>query len=85
MVWTLTPTPLAASASDIFSKHPDARKAVEARMKGLAEGLGRDPQVESILRGKRQELGLDAAHVAGRSVGDDLARSPVGGSQGLER
>ena len=67
-------------------EHADARGRVEARMKGMAEGLGRDPQVESILRGKRQELGLGRGQVAGRGIGDDLAKAlGRGRSQGLER
>jgi hypothetical protein len=54
----------------------DARKAIEGRMKTMAEGLGRDAQVESILRGKKPELGLERVReVAGVSMGDVLVRS----------
>ena len=67
-------------------EHADARARVEARMKGMAEGLGRDPQVESILRGKRQELGIGRGQVPGRAVGDDLTLSLTRGrSLGLGR
>jgi hypothetical protein len=64
-----------------------ARKAIEGRMKAMADGLGRDAQVESILRGKKLELGLGKAReVAGVSMGDALVRSlTVGRSIGLGR
>jgi Ti-type conjugative transfer relaxase TraA len=65
----------------------DARKAIEGRMKIMAQGLGRDAQVESILRGKKLELGLGKAReVAGVSMGDALVRSmTLGRSIGLGR
>jgi len=53
----------------------DARRKVEARMKGLAGGLARDPQVESVLAGRRRELGLSPGAVAGRNLVQDLTRS----------
>jgi Ti-type conjugative transfer relaxase TraA len=67
--------------------HADARKAIEGRMKTMAQGLGRDAQVESILRGKKLELGLGKAReVAGVSMGDALVRSlTLGRSIGLGR
>ena len=53
----------------------------------MAEGLGRDPQVESILRGKKLELGLEKVReVAGVSMGDVLVRSlSLGRSMGMGR
>ncbi len=65
----------------------DARKAIEGRMKTMAEGLGRDAQVESILRGKKLELGLGKVRdVAGVSMGDALVRSlTLGRSIGFGR
>ena len=68
-------------------QHADARKAIEGRMKTMAQGLGRDAQVESILRGKKLELGLGKAReVAGGSMGDALVRSlTLGRSIGLGR
>jgi hypothetical protein len=65
----------------------EARKAIEGRMKAMAQGLGRDAQVESILRGKKLELGLGKAReVAGVSMGDALVRSlTLGRSIGLGR
>ena len=65
----------------------DARKAIEGRMKSMAEGLGRDAQVESILRGKKLELGLGKVRdMPGVSMGDALVRSlTLGRSIGLGR
>ena len=45
--------------------------AVGDRMVGMAKGLERDPQVESILRNRKSQLGLP--DVPGRSVGESLA------------
>ncbi len=53
-----------------WEKEP-ARKAVEARMGKLAEGLQRDPQMESVLRARTKELGLGSS---GQSLGQDLQR-----------
>jgi hypothetical protein len=65
-------------------QNADARRKVEARMKGLAEGLARDPQVESVLAGRRRELGLSPGAVPGRSLVQDLTRS-LGLGRGLGR
>ncbi|WP_091743336.1 Ti-type conjugative transfer relaxase TraA [Phenylobacterium immobile] len=64
-----------------------ARKAIEGRMKAMADGLGRDAQVESILRGKKLELGLGKVRdMPGVSMGDALVRSlTLGRSIGLGR
>ena len=64
-----------------------ARKAIEGRMKSMADGLGRDAQVESILRGKKLELGLGKGRdMPGVSMGDALVRSlTLGRSIGLGR
>jgi len=56
-------------------QNADARRKVEARMKGLAGGLARDPQVESMLAGRRRELGLSPGAMPGRNLVQDLARS----------
>ncbi len=42
-----------------------------ANMRGMAKSLERDAQVESILRGRKAALGIDARSV--RSVGHELA------------
>jgi hypothetical protein len=64
-----------------------ARKAIEGRMKTMADGLGRDAQVESLLRGKKLELGLGKVrNMPGVSMGDALVRSlTLGRSIGLGR
>ena len=48
----------------------DGAKAVRANMALLAKSLERDPQVESILRNRKIELGLSAS--AGPSIGAEL-------------
>ncbi len=48
-------------------------KRVGQEMAGMAKSLERDAQVESLLRGRTRELGIDAA--MGRSVARDLADS----------
>jgi Ti-type conjugative transfer relaxase TraA len=65
-------------------QNADARRKVEARMKGLAGGLARDPQVESVLAGRRRELGLSPGAMPGRNLVQDLTRS-LGLGRGLGR
>ncbi|KGB55008.1 Conjugal transfer relaxase TraA [Sphingopyxis sp. LC81] len=48
-------------------------KRVAQGMTGMAKSLERDAQVESLLSGRRHDLGIDRA--AGRSVAHDLAAS----------
>ena len=48
-------------------------KRIGQEMAGMAKSLERDAQVESLLRGRNRELGIDAA--MGRSVACDLADS----------
>jgi hypothetical protein len=48
----------------------EGAKAVRANMAGLANSLARDPQVESILRNRKIELGLGASE--GPSIGAEL-------------
>jgi hypothetical protein len=64
-------------------QHADARRRVENRMKSMAKGLGRDSQVESLLSGRRKDLGLSAPS-SGRNLAQDLARS-LGIGRGLGR
>ncbi len=61
----------------------EARRQVEERMKALAKGLGRDPQVESVLSNRRAELGLSTPS-PGRNLAQDLTRS-LGVGRGLSR
>ncbi len=52
--------------------HEDTKvRATESTMLGMAKSLERDPQVESILRDRKVELGLGATR--GASVGRELA------------
>lgn len=52
----------------------DGRRKVEERMKNMATGLRRDPQLELALSARRQEFGLSGGS-AGRNLGQDLERS----------
>jgi hypothetical protein len=68
--------PLKAQHAELDGwQNADARRKVEARMKGLAGGLARDPQVESMLAGRRRELCLSPGTVPGRNLVQDLTRS----------
>ena len=62
-----------------------ARAAVERRMTKLADGLLKDSHVESILHGRRRELGLGAAiGRPGQALGAELVRSlGLGRGRGL--
>ena len=52
--------------------HEDSKiRVVETKMIGMAKSLERDPQVESILRNRRAQIGLPEAD--GRSIGQSLA------------
>ena len=52
-----------------MTRHQSAR----SKMAGMAEGLERDPQLESLLANRKRELGIDIA--SGRSLGRELALS----------
>ena len=43
-------------------------------MQGMAKGLERDPQVESLLRGRSKELGLQMEIARGKSMGAELVQ-----------
>ncbi len=60
----------------------DARKAIEGRMGKLAEGLARDPQMQSILRARGKALGLPVR--GGQDLARELTRS-IGLGRGLGR
>jgi Ti-type conjugative transfer relaxase TraA len=55
-------------------QHDDQRAPVEKAMRQIAEGVGRDPQVESLLRHRRHELGLGKG-VSGDSISRELQRA----------
>src|SRR3546814_20113085 len=71
-------------AQDDLRRDGDFRgaKRVGQEMAGMAKSLERDAQVESLLRGRSRDLGLDAA--MGRSVGGEHGESSEerGGGKG---
>ena len=56
-------------------QHDQARGKVEGQMQGLAKSLERDPQVESILRNRRQELGIGQQIRQNESISRELEQS----------
>ena len=67
-------------------QHDEARGKVEGQMNGLAKSLERDPQVESVLRNRRQELGIGQHMRQSERISRELERSLTRGrSIGLER
>jgi hypothetical protein len=50
------------------------RRKIEARMTGLVGGLARDPQVETLLAGRRKDLGLTRGGVPGAGLGQQLMK-----------
>jgi Ti-type conjugative transfer relaxase TraA len=64
----------------------DARQKIEARMKSLAGGLAKDPQLASVLAARRPQLGLSPSAVPGANLMKDLTRSlSLGRGFGIER
>ncbi len=53
-------------------QHDDARAKVESQMNGMTKSLERDPQVDSILRNRRQELGIGQQQRRGQSIAHEL-------------
>ena len=53
-------------------QHDDARAKVESQMNGMTKSLERDPQVDSILRNRRQELGIGQLQRRGQSIAHEL-------------
>lgn len=67
-------------------QHDEARGKVEGQMQGLAKSLERDPQVESILRNRRQEIGIGQHTRQSEGISQELEQSLTRGrSIGLER
>ncbi|WP_166016381.1 Ti-type conjugative transfer relaxase TraA [Chelativorans multitrophicus] len=66
--------------------HDQARGKVEGQMQDLAQSLERDPQVDSILRNRRQELGIGQHIRQSEGISHELQQSLTRGrSIGLER
>ena len=59
-------------------QHDEVRAKVESQMNGLTKSLERDPQVDSILRNRRQELGigqeLRREQTIARALQDEMTR-----------
>ena len=75
-------------------EHAEAREKVEGRMRSVAETIGRDAQVESVLRQRQKALGIGEDSHLGRAirqeqVGQALEHSIERGlrqrGQGMER
>lgn len=71
-------------------QHDDARTKVESQMNGMTKSLERDPQVDSILRNRRQELGIGQELRRGQSIAHQLQDEMTRGHRlsrgiGLER
>jgi len=67
-------------------QHDKARGKVEGQMQGMAQSLERDPQVDSILRNRRQEIGIGQHIRQSEGISHELQQSLTRGrSIGLER
>ena len=67
-------------------QHDEARGKVESQMASLTKSLERDPQVESILRNRRQELGIGQQVRQSEGIARELQQSLTRGRNlGLER
>lgn len=62
-------------------QHDDARAKVESQMNGLTKSLERDPQVDSILRNRRQELGIGQQQRKGQSIAHELQEEMTRGQR----
>lgn len=72
-------------AAERAGDHAGAEKAGGA-MRGMAKGLERDPQVESLLKGRRQELGLQMEMGRARTIGAELVQQlEISRDRGMSR
>ena len=62
-------------------QHDEVRGKVESQMSGLAKSLERDPQVDSILRNRRQELGIGQELRWGQSIAHELQEEMTRGQR----
>lgn len=63
-----------------------AREKAGKDMAGMAKSLERDPQVESILRGRTRELGLEIGMERGRDLAREMTRDlEIGRDRGMSR
>ena len=56
-------------------QHDEARGKVEGQMQGLAKSLERDPQVESLLRNRQQEIGIGQNMRQSEGIAHELQQS----------
>jgi len=56
-------------------QHDAARGKVEGQMQGLAKSLERDPQVESLLRNRQQEIGIGQNMRQSEGIAHELQQS----------
>src|SRR3546814_4055289 len=62
------------------------RERMGKEMAGMAKSLERDPQVESVLRGRTRELGFEMDMSRGRSVSAELTQQlGIGRDRGRSR
>ncbi|ARR57742.1 Ti-type conjugative transfer relaxase TraA (plasmid) [Rhizorhabdus wittichii DC-6] len=72
-------------AAERAGDHAGAEKAGKA-MQGMAKGLERDPQVESLLKGRSRELGLQMEISRGKSIGAELVQQlEISRDRGMSR
>jgi hypothetical protein len=65
---------------------PAGSEKASKAMQSMAKGLERDPQVESLLRGRSRELGLQMEISRGKSMGAELVQQlDMGRDRGLSR
>jgi hypothetical protein len=62
-------------------QHDEARGKVESQMNGMTKSLERDPQVDSILRNRRQELGIGQQQRKGQSIAHELQEEMTRGQR----
>jgi len=62
-------------------QHDEARGKVENQMTGLTKSLERDPQVDSILRNRRRELGIGEHLRKGQSIAHELQEEMARGQR----
>jgi hypothetical protein len=64
-------------------EHAEAREKVEGRMRAVAEAIGRDAQVESVLQQRQKALGIGADSALGRAIRQEQVGQALG--QSIER
>ena len=55
-----------------------AHTQIESRMKAIAGSLKRDPQLESLMRNRAKQLGIDSGSTLGRVIQAPSIKSAIG-------